>query len=227
MNKFNWDIELAHLYTDDAVTVFYDLLPGIKISTDYPLWYSNYTKSLLKEKYKLHKRWKRFKNILDYQEFSNIRRQVKASIKNDYNNYISKVERDMGDNIKCFWSYVSNKSRSKNIPKFIQSGNEIASGDIDVCKSFSRYFASVFEPSDTPSLIKSRETFATITLNFVKIEQIKNQIDKLDKIKRAGPDGIPPVFFKSCKDSTYIRYLLYIINQYLRGLSLQFGNELK
>ena len=96
LNKFNWDIELAYLNTDDAVTVFYDLLTGIidkyvqciKISTDYPLWYSNYTKSLLKENYKLHKRWKRFKNILDYQEFSNVRRQVKASIKNDYNNYI-------------------------------------------------------------------------------------------------------------------------------------------
>ena len=58
LNKFNWDIELAHLNTDDAVTVFYDILTRIidryvqciKISTDYPLWYSNYTKSLLKEK---------------------------------------------------------------------------------------------------------------------------------------------------------------------------------
>ena len=104
---------------------------------------------------------------------------------------------------------MSNESRSKNIPKFIQSGDEIASDNIDVCESFSRYFAYVFEPSDTPSLIKSSETFATITLNFVTIEQIKNQIDKLDTNKGAGPDGIPSVFFKSCKDS--ILYPLFII----------------
>ncbi|KAJ8983462.1 hypothetical protein NQ317_013337 [Molorchus minor] len=140
LDKINWDIELTGLNAENSVTVFYNFIKNIittyvqrkKVSNEYPLWFSNYSKVLLKEKVKLHKRWKKFSND----------KQLKLSIKNDYKNYISNIEHNLKNSVKGFWSFVFNKNRSKSVPKFVQFEDKLASTDTDICEAFSNYFAS-------------------------------------------------------------------------------------
>lgn len=136
--------------------------------------------------------WKKFKNNLDYQEFSSFCRRIRTSIKKDFKCYINKVESGVA-NVKSFCSFMSNRCRYKSTPKSIQS-----SSDDSIANAFSEHFKSVFEPCNSRSDIYPRDSNSAIIINNISIDDIKNQINKLDIHKGSGPDGLPPIFIKWC-----------------------------
>ncbi|KAJ8967505.1 hypothetical protein NQ314_002820 [Rhamnusium bicolor] len=68
INNVDWVGLLNNLNTVQCVSIFYIQISNIiienvplkgTIKNQYPVWYSANTKSLIKEKYELHKRWKK------------------------------------------------------------------------------------------------------------------------------------------------------------------------
>lgn len=222
IEKVNWDNEFFKLNVEQSTIVFYNIINGIiskfiskkNINYKFPVWYSAQTKALLKEKSKLHKRWKKYKNILDYQEFSSVRKQVKLSIKIDFKKYVNRIESDVVSNVKNFWSFVSNRRRCKTVPKFIQSQDKVYSADVDIANAFAQYFGSVFEPSTISSSVRPVASVNALVINVITDAEVKKQLNELNINKGAGPDGLPPIFLKSCVDSIYYP-LLIIFNKSL------------
>ena len=139
-------------------------------------------------------------------------------IRTDYKKYLDNIESQLKSNIKCFWSYTANKRNNKTVPRSITWDNSVFNNDREVAEGFSRYFASTFEPSNTPTLISSKTNlFDPIIVSSICQHKIKNFIDRLDINKGAGPDGLPAFFIKKCSDSLLLP-LSIIYNQ-----SLQLG----
>jgi len=218
IKNIDWSV-LNSVNVNEAVKVFYSHIykvldkhvPLKQVNKrDYPSWYSASTIAMLREKAKFHKKWKRFENLLDYNTFSDLRRRSKASIREDYKAYLQKVETNLQTNIKHFWSYVSSKRKRNIIPVNVFYNNVAANSGPEICSHFLSFFKSVFEPSDQPVLFKSLTNHSLpMVINEIKKPQIVAEIKKLDSNKGSGPDGISPLFIKSCVDS--LLEPLYII----------------
>ncbi|KAJ8979291.1 hypothetical protein NQ317_000502 [Molorchus minor] len=199
LSNINWENLFHGLNTNESVSVFYTQLqqtiarnvPLKTVNNKYPNWFFRNTKNRIKEKYKLHKRWKNYKNDLDYIAFSNLRKLVKTAIKTDYREYIIHTENNIKDNTKCFWSFIANKHKSKSIPTSVSYDNNISCTDKDIANAFSSYFGSVYEPSSTPSNIElTEEACMSLNIQFISTSQIENHLNKLGISKGAGPDGM-------------------------------------
>lgn len=208
LNSVDWKNFFDSSDVDECVGKFYTKINEIiekyvpKRSlncTKFPTWFSKNTISLIVEKKRYHRKFKRFKNGLYYEIFSNLRRQCKCSIIKDYSVYVDSVEGDIVANPRSFWSFVGNARRSGRIPSAMLVGDDVVVGDGAVSDGFSEYFASVFETSDKPVLISGGGVCtSSMFLKNIEHSDIVDKINKLDVNKGPGPDDIPPVFIKSC-----------------------------
>lgn len=92
------------------------------------MWYSPATTKALKEKRKFHKRWKCYRNELDYLTFSILPSRCIFLIERDYNNYLKRCEDSTRDIPKSFWESVSCKKRESTFfPSTVHYNDNVAS----------------------------------------------------------------------------------------------------
>ena len=76
---------------------------------------------------------------------------------------------------------------------------EVCNKPDEICELFSKYFSSVFTPVSTTdpetSKVSGSEVLSVI---HVDPEEVRNVLLELKVDKSPGPDGIPPLVFKSC-----------------------------
>lgn len=225
LNEINWMNVLNNNDVDQCVSIFYNIIYDIinmyvpirSINKKkYPIWFSNNTKNVIKIKEKYHRKWKRFKNLDDYTEFSRYRRLLKININDDYKKYIDKTEVNLKNDTKQFWSFLANKKSNKSLPQRMYFDEVTASDNESICNLFINYFGSVYEQNTTPSEVP--RTIDNLNNNFiitiVSKYQIKTALSNLDVKKGPGPDGIPAIFLKMCGDSL-IEPLYIIFNKCL------------
>ncbi|XP_060536648.1 uncharacterized protein LOC132708341 [Cylas formicarius] len=107
LSRIPWLDLFKDLKVEDCVHIFYerfygvvtDSVPKKKVNNKFPTWYIPSTRSLIKEKYKLHQRWKKYNNPVDYVIFSKLRRKVRAAISTDYKNYVKNTEKPPCDTV--------------------------------------------------------------------------------------------------------------------------------
>lgn len=224
-DKINWYEVLSSESIDNDLKTFYGILqdccdlfvPKSKVSSTrshYPAWYSRDLIKIVKQKNKIHKRWKRFCNPRDYDEFSLLRDRVKTIQSQCFSDFTKRSETIIKNSPKCFWTYVKSKNKGSNYPREFTFENNVLSKGQDVCNAFNMFFESVFIPSsssdhsmNSPSYKPSEsDTVSTINISPALIEKL---LGKLDKTKGAGCDGIPPIFLANCAKS--LAYPIYII----------------
>ncbi|KAJ0178985.1 hypothetical protein K1T71_005760 [Dendrolimus kikuchii] len=218
--KINWNDLLLGKSTDDAVDAFYDKLHEcillhvpisvVKPNSKYPVWYSTALIKIIREKSKLHSRWKRFGNPRDYYEYSMLRDRQTHIIKKCYNNFINSSSKLIQHSPKYFWKYVKSKRGGSNYPNKFNLGKENFSDGQSICSAFNRFFKSVFiHPTSPISNITPRtqgrntnnHNFESISNLNVNEELVLQLLKALDKNKGPGADGIPPMFLMSCAKS--------------------------
>lgn len=224
LSNIDWQGAMNNSSPDEAVRYLYDTLNFIitnhvrlkHVKGNHPVWFSRRTLNLIKNKDKMHRRWKKYNDEAAHDAFSYLRRDVKISVKQDYKNYVASTESNIKNNIKPFWSFISNKTGSRRLPSVVTYNGQTLSDDNDICEAFCQYFSSVFESNTTPSNIHGSpvKNFG-LNINFISLKQIEQEIDNLDINKSAGPDEIPAIFIKSCKQ--YLTLPLFII--YNKSLS--------
>uniref|UniRef100_A0A2A4JB85 Reverse transcriptase domain-containing protein n=1 Tax=Heliothis virescens TaxID=7102 RepID=A0A2A4JB85_HELVI len=181
-----------------------ELIPMKKTATNkYPPWYSRDLIRLLREKYKYHVRFKKYKNPLDQVSFEELRDECNALSSTCYKKYIGNIENGITKNPKLFWSFIKNKRKgSSTYPAQMSLNNKIAVGGREICNMFGEMFASTFSvPDDTyPSLASSPRALTSAALCNLQFdsEEIYRELAGLDETKGAGSDGIPPIFIKRC-----------------------------
>ncbi|KAL3277459.1 hypothetical protein HHI36_012805 [Cryptolaemus montrouzieri] len=120
--------------------------------------------------------------------------EIKISCKRDHDSYISSVEQNVINNPKTFWSYVSELKKDVTVPHVMKLDQAEFNDCDSVSDAFGRYFAGVFEDSDTPVLYESKfDSVLPIFFNYIERSEIVDKIKNLNCSK--GLTQIPSLKF--------------------------------
>lgn len=226
----NWSECLSEVCVETAVSSFYSIIEDI-ISTHvptrivhdtsrYPVWFSPALIKVVKEKLKFHRKWKRYKNYRDYSSFCRVRERQKALEDKVYDEFIENAENSIIISSKNFWTFIKSKKRAENLPDRLCLNDCYSSDGKEICEMFNTHFNSAFNLGHR-SLPPPNNNTQQCTLNISSIQisafTIQKYLKLLDVSKGAGPDNIPPLFFRNCFEQLSVP-LLAIFN-----MSLQTG----
>lgn len=221
VNKYLSDIKWDQLLSftddiDDAIDLFYEkinecialFVPLIsQDNVSYPVWYTRSLIKIIREKNKLHRKWKLFKNPRDYDEFKLLRDRQQRVQGQCFDNFTRNAEHNIKKAPKYFWSYIKSKKGSSVYPRQFTLGSTKYNNGQEICSAFNNFFDSVFNrnqpssqivPQSQTSNYHACDTVSSIT---VSKDMVFKHLSDLDKNKGAGCDGIPPVFWSSCAKS--------------------------
>lgn len=209
LSQIDWDSELDHMRDVDAmVSKFYDIINKIIVETvpktnvrnlKYPIWFTRNLIKIIKEKERIRKKFKIYKNPRDGLELKICNRRVKTAIANCYSAYVKEIEVSIRHNPKKFWSFVRrDRGNSSGIPEEMHLSGKIASGGEGICNLFAEHFSSIFSKPDNTLPTDCVDSYPQISLNCIEVteHQIRKLLNSIDDSKGAGPDGIPPLFIK-------------------------------
>lgn len=209
ISNFDWNI-LENLTVEESLELFTNVLtvsinkniPRKRVqSSKFPCWYSSSTIKCYKEKIKIHKKWKIYKNNIDYLTFKLLRGRCKYLISIDYKNYVKSIEINITSNPAKIWTFMSDKKSLSNIPNILYHENNVADNGTDITELFSAYFQSVYV---TPQHLVNQPNISTLIdskKNYFTEDEVKTKISNLDVTKGPGSDNIPNLLLKKCSDT--------------------------
>lgn len=212
LSEIDWTSILNNKSTNDSVEIFYSNLnecistyvpQKISKTNKYPIWFSQALIKINKEKNKIHKRWKKYKNPVDYDEFSLLRSRERRVRDTCFQKYTLTIQNEIKSNPKKIWSYVKNMRGSSNYPKSMTYGNVTHNDGQSICDAFNNFFYSVFGTTNKNCTPSSKIDFTnnSISRTYVSPNTVKKHLIKLDINKGAGSDEIPQIFWHSCADT--------------------------
>lgn len=212
--SYNWLSELS--CSEDVninVNRFYKILNDVieefvpkrkPRKTGYPCWFSKSLINLLKEKNKTRKKYLKFNNPRDEQEFRLLRGRCKKLHDMCLADYNKTIQSNIAKNPKAFWSHIKNKRGGlSTIPTKMHLNYTVASSGVDIANLFVRHFRSVYSSNTATAQnpinqnLNSFDCDCIATLKFIE-KNVLVKIKKIDIFNGAGPDSIPPVFVRRC-----------------------------
>lgn len=167
-------------------------------ASHFPVWFSSHLRHLVIRKKILHKKFKASSSFTDYQRFCEVRSECKRLARDCHQTYINRIEDDLPNNLKSFWSHVSSLKRTSNIPQKMYLDDAEATDAPSKCELFARFFSSVFNVADIPLPDFDYGLNHSVSDCTVSAVDICNKLEALDVRKGAGPDDIPPIVLKYC-----------------------------
>jgi hypothetical protein len=214
LSSIPWESSLGSCKSVDEMTdIFYSELsksilkfvPKSKPpSKKYPIWYTKNLIRLLREKYKLRLKYKKYKNPLDELALHTIKKRCSDLIESCYSIYITDLEKDLSVNPKKFWTFLKNKKLNNNLyPSAMKHGDLEETTGTGICNLFATFFASVYKPSLPTANLPFPESHGSISIGGITLcqDDVLKALKNLDYKKGAGPDGIPPLFAFQCRNS--------------------------
>lgn len=207
LSNINWENILTSSDTNNLINKFYIVIdklinthvPSFTVKGNFPAYFKPDTIKTIKNKNIYHKKYKKFNSVEYYNIFSQLRTLSKQLIRRDYTDFVNGMEVEILNNNKTFWNYVSSKKKTQtSIPGIVHYGDRVASTGQDICNSFADFFKSVYVPTTVSSCPVSFYPDRPIKINN---NIILDLINRLELKKGAGPDRIPPIFIKSCKEN--------------------------
>lgn len=216
--NINWDqLFLSTTSVDDAVDIFYNKIHEcaqlyipvtLHKNNHYPKWYSRSLIKIIREKSRIHKKWKKYHNPRDYDEFKILRTRQHLIQKQCFDVFTRNAESIIKTNPKYFWTYVKSKRGGSSYPRHFTLGSSNYTDGQEICSAFNTFFESVFtknssiSPAYAESLSNDHVLFNdSISDVLITQDMVQKYLCRLDKSKGAGADGIPPFFLSSCAES--------------------------
>ena len=227
-NAVDWDmvtgntepcVALERLYghINHAINAFIPVRSVLR--STYPQWFSPRLRSLIREKKRAHKVFKRSCAHSDYMDFSHLRSQCKAALHRDHRFYIDGVESAVTSNVSNFWKFVNTKRGGHGIPGMVHLDQTSVMTHSSAADLFADFFGSVYTRSFgvLPALNPGLSPGAGVNIHSLSISigDIYSKLDSLDSAKSPGFDGVPPLFLKECR-FILSRPLWHIFNSSLR-----------
>ena len=115
---------------------------------NYPSWFSAELISLIKEKKRLHVKYKKTNLYSDYLLFSNARSRCKALSKSCWVCYVSKAESAIPGNAKLFWRFANSLRTDKSTSGSLHIDGVHLVNPEDISEGFADHFKSVYQVND-------------------------------------------------------------------------------
>lgn len=224
--NINWQM-LNGMDTETAVAYFYSIIhklievyvPKRKVFNDkHPIFYSRALIKLIREKLKIHSRWKKYNDPRDYQQFKLLRSREKKLQTECYNDYIKLSEEKITSSPKYFWSFIKSKFCHNNTPSYMTMDSLSATDGETICNLFNNYFHSVFIPASPPYVASAvldestyLESFINVSNIYITNSLVEKYLGRVDVNKGAGLDGVHPLFIsKLFKELSIPLTIIYI-----------------
>ncbi|XP_050663966.1 uncharacterized protein LOC126964735 [Leptidea sinapis] len=153
LSAHDWPSLLRTGTIEEAVDVFYDILYACvdkyvplrksKPSRSYPKWYSSALIKIVREKYKAHKRWKKYGNPTDYDEFTLLRCRERRVQKQCFNNFTSNCQVNIKSNPKLFWTFAKALRWGSSYPKSLSMGIDKFLDRKEICDGFNSFLKTL------------------------------------------------------------------------------------
>lgn len=213
----DWKSETTNLSAEEAVDRFYVIINNIidkfipvlaRRNEKFPVWFTPELIRLARKKDKVWLKWKTYKGLSDYREFSFLRTTYKKMSSESRKLYFDNIENSLQNNIKSFWSYISSLKSSDGYPAAMSFEGRKSNDAQEICNMFSDFFKSTFEPSsinDTIDIdhLESVHDCGLAHIHTIKLteKEVQSSLKSLDINKGAGHDGIPAFFLRSAASS--------------------------
>ena len=230
-NSIDWDkvtgdiepgVALERLYglINQAIQVYIPTRSVVRSS--FPPWFSASLKSLVRQKKRAHKAFRRSGDFSDYINFSSLRSKCKLALLRDHRIYIDGVESAVVSDVSCFWKFVNTKRIGHRIPVNVHLDRNYVSTHTAAANLFAEFFGSVYSPltGATPALNPAPSEYNDVNIHSLSITigRIYTKLNSLDVSSGPGYDEIPPRLLKECR-FILARPLWHIFNSSLsRGV---------
>lgn len=216
LDNLNWQNLLSCGTVDEAVDLFTCILSSLRNKyvpskcihpSKYPAWYSSALIKILKEKNKVHRKYRTYGNRADFVAFNVLRKRVKKVEQECYTNYIDKTESSIRENPKAFWSYINANKKHNSYPSSMSFKNNTLTSGEDICDAFANFFNSNFLKSDPAPTSDADLTNINGSCDVSPASIYSTKIDHYDVLKAlktidcnksAGPDGLHPILISKC-----------------------------
>lgn len=197
---------------DEACDFFYNKLydtmdiyvpKTIPFQSTYPPWFTKDIIGKIKTKNHYVKIYKKHK-LLEYTErIKNLKREIKSSIRREYNIFVKSVQNNIKINPNELWNYVNAKKKATRIPGNMTFNDEPILHPQDIVNSFATYFKSMFlendnncdSPSDNDHVSSGNNVLHTFD---VSVCELRRAVRKIKPNFTMGVDNIPAFFVKDC-----------------------------
>lgn len=118
---------------------------------------------------------------------------------------MAKIENNIVENPKSFWSFIKNKKQSSVYPSVMSYGGDSFSSGESICNKFAEYFHSNFQqPSSCHTTSPDHTPSSEVIVDIANIEVLDNEVlellKRLDLSKSAGPDHTSIIYSFLCKE---------------------------
>ena len=155
LNSVDWDKEtgdsdpgvaLDRLYghINHAIETYIPVRAVVR--SIFPRWFCPGLKSLIRQKKRAHRIFKRSGDFCDYIIFSNLRSRCKLALAREHRIYIDSVENAVCDNVSSFWKFANTKRAGHGIPSKMHLDRASASSHVTVANLLADFFGSVYSP---------------------------------------------------------------------------------
>lgn len=175
-------------------------------NNNYPIWYSRNLVKIIHQKDRAHKRWKKYGNLNDYQEFSLLRNRYHKVHKDCYKDMTINAQDSIKSNPKNFWLFVKSKRGRSQYPNTVTVGNTQLNNGSDITKGFNDFFMRMFSPKASsyptidlpPPQYGDYDGIHTMQISESKVNLL---LKKLSTSKGAGDDNVASIFIVKCASS--------------------------
>ena len=151
----------------------------------------------------LARRVARFRCANDISQLEDLRSHIAALNIMEYQNYIQRTAEKLRSDPKEFWKFVDEKRNRKSSPHTTTLDGLQAQTPTGVADLFGAFFGSVYAARSDQSFDFETHRISTDQISSeVSEEKVRKLMKDLGVSKGAGPDGLPPQFYKSTITAT-------------------------
>ena len=145
-------------------------------------------------KRRLYKYWKKYSTNDNWNAYAKVRNQVNWLSNKNTKNTEMKLAKEAKTNVKCFYQYVSRKSKPKEgVANLIKPDGTLTEDDQDKAEVLNNFFTSVFTQEDDTD-IPTFDCGKNVSINDVIVtdDMMKKSLLSLNISKSPGPDELHP-----------------------------------
>lgn len=208
----NWDFIFINNSVNEAYELFLKTFLNIcdqniplkrTQSSSHP-WYTKGLRKIKNQRNKLHKRYAVSGCLEVKNEFLQRQKEFNFLNKFLYKQYLMKIECDLKENPRSFWTFIRSKKQNTDIPSLMKYNNYSSDNPTDIVNFFAAFFESNFKNNSSQN---SQMYLESNTGDAILGHMILNEDDVLKAISqtrnsfRADADGLCAFLIKKCTSS--------------------------